>query len=98
MSIEEESFWNAVDDFIESANQKSEDMTPSGAASAMMQATARYTAFYLAGSAESRKDLKEDKDDLIQDVSREFKRIFAENLEDYIENYKVYLKQDEVES
>lgn len=84
---------NAVNILIESANQIAADQNPGLAASALMQAAARYASFYVASSSESRKDFKEDKDSLIQDISREFKRLFSEDLEDYIENYKIYLPE-----
>tara|TARA_R110000868_G_scaffold404557_1_gene682855 strand:- start:368 stop:670 length:303 start_codon:yes stop_codon:yes gene_type:complete len=88
-------YWEMVSQFIEQANAHTEERTPGEVASALLNAAARYSAFYLAGSSESRKDLKEDKDVLVQDVSREFKKRFAEELEDYIENYKVYFEHEE---
>jgi len=88
---EEDQYWDAVDEFISLANKRSEISNLGIVVSAMTQAAARFSAFYAASSSESRKDLKEDKDQLVGDFSREFKKRFAENLEDYIENYKVYL-------
>ncbi len=89
-------YWDVVSDFIEQANKCTEDRTPGEVASALLNAAARYSAFYLAGSSESRKDLKEDKDALVQDVSREFKKRFAENLEEYIADYKIHFERDEL--
>lgn len=90
---DEELFWTLLEGFIIQANEKAEDVDLGIVASALMNASARFSAFYLAQSSESRKDLKEDKDTLVVDVSREFKKRFAENLEDYIENYKVLLNK-----
>lgn len=90
----EDKFWDVVDQFIASANEATEQHDFGMVASAMLNAAARFSAFYVAGSSESRADLKEDKDALIADVSREFKKRFALDLEDYIENYKVYLGDD----
>ena len=87
-------FWEAVDAAVELANSTSGKTDPGVAASAIMQAAARYCAFYAAASSESRKDLKDDKDNIVQDFSREFKKQFATNLEEYIENYKIYLGSD----
>lgn len=93
---DEELFWSLLEGFIAQANEKAEEVDLGIVASALMNASARFSAFYLAQSSESRKDLKEDKDTLVLDISREFKKRFAENLEDYIENYKVLLnKTDE---
>ncbi len=91
----DQEYWNIVDAFLEQANTHSEKHDIGMVTSALMNAAARYSAFYVAGSSESRKDLKEDKDVLVQDISREFKQRFASNLEDYIENYKVYLVNDQ---
>ncbi len=91
----DQAYWDIVDGFIEHANTYSDEYDQGVVAAAIMNAAARFSAYYVAGSSESRKDLKEDKDVLIQDVSREFKKGFAENLEDYIENYKIYLAEDE---
>ncbi len=88
-------YWDVVSDFIEQANKYTEGRAPGEVASALLNAAARYSAFYLAGSSESRKDLKEDKGVLVQDVSREFKKRFAENLEEYIEDYKIHFERDE---
>lgn len=85
---------DAVNTLIESANDIALEEGAGFAASALIQAAARYASFYVAQSSESRKDLKEDKDALIDDVSQEFRRLLAENLEDYIENYKVYLSEN----
>lgn len=94
MLQDEKAYWDLVDALIERANSCAEDVDPGIAASAIMHAAARFCAFYAASSSESRNDLKEDKDSLVQDFSREFKKQFAENLEDYIDNYKVYLGQE----
>lgn len=91
----EESYWQLVEEIIELANKRAEELKPGVVSSALLQATSRYSAFYVAGSSESRKDLIEDKDDAIANISQEFKKQFASNLEDYIENYKVYLRSEE---
>ncbi len=94
----DDAFWNVVDQFISSANESAATQDIGLVASAMLNASARFSAFYVAGSSESRADLKEDKDVLIADISREFKKRFAEELEDYIENYKVYLRANDKEN
>lgn len=90
---DEELFWTLLEGFITQANTHAEEVDLGIVASALLNASARFSAFYLAQSSESRADLKEDKDSLVQDISREYKKRFAENLEDYIENYKVLLNK-----
>ncbi len=91
----EETYWQLVEEIVELANKRAEEFEPGLVSSALLQAASRYSAFYVAGSSESRKDLIEDKDDAIAQVAREFKKQFASNLEDYIENYKIYLRNDD---
>ena len=90
----QELFWRFVENVIELANERAEELDPGLVSSALLQAASRYSAFYVAGSSESRKDLMEDKDDAIARFSGEFKKQFASDLEDYIENYKVYLRNE----
>ena len=87
-------FWDLVDEFISRANEHAQDHDMGIVAAALMQSAARFSSFYVAASSESRNDLKDDKDSLVSDVSRDFKKQFAQSLEDYIENYKVYLGLD----
>ena len=106
----EELYWSLVENFIEKANEslesdgRLEGSDNLGAAdfglvcNAMMEATSRFSAFYVANSSEDRKALKEDKDDAVKDFSAEFKARFASNLEDYIENYKVLIAKGRQES
>ncbi|MBU2985258.1 DUF3144 domain-containing protein [Saccharophagus degradans] len=91
----QEQYWNLVEEFIELANKRTEECDLGAVSQALMYAAARYSAFYLASASESRKDLKEDKDDAIDRFSREFKRLFADSTEDYIENYKIYMRTEE---
>lgn len=91
----EDQYWNLVEEFIELANKRTEECEMGDVSSALMYAAARYSAFYLACASESRKDLKADKDDAISRFTGEFKRQFAESTEDYIENYKVYMRTEE---
>ncbi|WNO09549.1 DUF3144 domain-containing protein [Teredinibacter sp. KSP-S5-2] len=90
-----EQFWDLVEEVINLANSKTETLDPGVVTSALMQATARFNAFYVASSCESRKDFKEDKDDALSRFTGDYKRRLAENLEDYIENYKIYMADDQ---
>ena len=90
-NADEEKFWQLVEQIIELANNESLDLDPGIVSSALLQATARYNAFYIASSCETRNDLKEDKDESLRRFTSDYKRRLGENLEDYIENYKIYL-------
>lgn len=87
-------YWGIVQSFVEQANQNLSDHDLGVVSDALMEAAARFSAFYAASSSETRKDLKQDKDDTIHDFGGEFKRKLSENLDDYIENYKVYMRDE----
>ncbi|TVZ40787.1 uncharacterized protein DUF3144 [Alteromonadaceae bacterium 2753L.S.0a.02] len=95
LSNEETQFWDAVDAFIDTANRATEDVDPGIISSAMLYAAARFNAFYVASYAESRKDFLEDSEDTVRHYSDEFKKLFQENMADYGENYKTYMKDPE---
>ncbi|PCK07846.1 MAG: hypothetical protein COA42_12190 [Alteromonadaceae bacterium] len=91
---DEEIFWTAVEDIIALANERAEQEGLGVVNGALQQAAAHFNAFYLAVSSESREDLIEDKDQVIQDFCASYKRTLATSLEDYIENYDAQIKSD----
>lgn len=95
---DQDAYWSIVEVFVEQANQNLSDHDLGVVSDALMEAAARFSAFYAASSSETRKDLKQDKDDTIHDFGGEFKRKLSENLDDYIENYKVYMRDDSTAS
>jgi len=95
LSVEEQQFWDAVDQFIEIANKATEEGDIGIVRSAMVYAAARYSAFNLASVAENRREFLSDSEDAVEHLSREFSKVLAENMADYGENYKVYLRAEE---
>ncbi|WP_045857193.1 DUF3144 domain-containing protein [Teredinibacter purpureus] len=95
LSKEERQFWDAVDSFIGTANEASGDTDAGIVTSAMMYAAARFCAFNLASFSETRKDFLNDSDDSIRHLSSEFKKLLEENMADYGENFKVYLREND---
>jgi len=91
---DEEAFWSIFEQSIELANQNLDSVDCGVIASAMITAAARFGAFYAASSSESKQDLKEDKDEVVQRLGAEFKRKLAEDIADYVDNYKVYMKSE----
>ena len=89
----DEKFWSAVDDVIELANQTTQQgkIDTASMTEALLNACARYSAFYLALNSEDKEALSEDKDAAVSRFTSEFKRLLASNVEDYIEHYKVYI-------
>lgn len=91
----QDDFPELVDKFIGAANEQLEHSDCGLVASAMMTAAARFAAFYAASSAESKQDLSQDKNDIIQHLSEEFARCLAEDVQDYIDHYKNYMKDQD---
>ncbi len=89
---EEEIFWDLVDKFIEYANEASQEKDLGMVNAALINASARFSAFYLAISAESKKDLQADSEDSIRYLVDEFKKQLVLNVDDYVENYKLFTK------
>ena len=84
-----------VDTVISAANEQLEHHDCGTVASALIAASTRFAAFYAASSSETKKDLLEDKNDIVQHLGGEFKRNLADDIQDYIDNYKVYMKQSD---
>ncbi len=88
-------FLSLLEGFIDHANTQSQQYDLGVVTQALITASARFSAHYVASACESRKDLKEDKDETIHQFGGEFKRELAQAMDDYIENYKVYLREDD---
>ena len=91
----QDAFWGMVEDFVEQANDKAENMDAGEVGEALMHAASRYHAFIIAAQALDGDAITEDKDDVVAQHVRLYKRLLAEHLEDYAENYKSYFGQPE---
>lgn len=94
---DEDKFWEMVDGFIALANQKTDDADPSMVSAALLQATARFNAFVVASSSLDRKEFAEEMDPATQYLTGQYRSLLREHLDDYHENFKVYMKTDEDE-
>ena len=91
----EQRYWEFVETLIRQANEELDHQSPGEVVSAMVSATSRFCAFYAASSSESRKDLEEDKNEVVHQFGGEFKRKLADDLDDYVANYKVLVLKDQ---
>ena len=85
-------YWDLVDQFIDQANMASENMDMSIVLSSLLEASSRYAAFYAANSVENRKEFKTEHTNLVNDFSQEYTKRLQRNFEDYLENYKIYMR------
>lgn len=92
---DQEAYWSLVEELLELANGRAESLDLGLVSSALLQASARYNAFHIASSSVDRKSLKVDRDDSIKEFGAEYKRHLSDHLDDYIENYKIYIAREE---
>jgi len=94
LTPEDEQFWDVVDNVIDVSNSAMENSDPGIVNSAILYAAARYTTFVLASHSETRKDFIADTPEAIRQFSEEFQKLLEENMGDYAENYKVYMRDE----
>lgn len=94
---DDELFWNLVDQFIQQANTACDDADPGIVSAALLNAAARFNAFVVASSSLDRKEYIEEMDSSLNYLTGRYREILRENLEDYREHYKVYVRADEKE-
>ena len=81
-------FWHRADQFINLANEQSQEVTPGEVSSSLLYAAARYNAFIAAATARNIDELKKNKEEAIRYFSNQYYEMFVENIEDWIENYE----------
>lgn len=91
MSDTEQQFWNLVENLVENANQQAAEHGPAVVSDALLYAAARYNAYTAAVSTTERKEFKDELADIKTLLMEQFETMLDANLDDYLENYKVYL-------
>lgn len=94
---DEQQFWDLVDRFIQHANEACDDADPGVVSAALLNAAARFNAFVVATASIDRKEYIEEMDSSLNYLSGRYREFLRENLEDYRENFKVYIRADESE-
>lgn len=92
---EEKVFWDLVDRFIGNANDACDDADPGIVSAALLNAAARFNAFVVASSSVDRKEYIDEIESSQNYLTGRYREILRDNLEDYRENYKVYIRTDE---
>ena len=86
-----EQFWKLADSFINLANQHYESDGDGKIGYAMLYAAARFNAFIVATTAGDKKDLAEETEQATEFFTEQYRKMFAENIEDYLENFDKYV-------
>lgn len=94
----DQEFWDLAEQFVEQANAALENSEPGKISAAMLYAAARFNAFVVASSSVDRKEYIADMDESMDYLSKQFRHMLGDNLRDFRENYKIYIRQDDTES
>lgn len=93
MSDTEQPFWNLVENLVESANQQATEHGPAVVSDALLYAAARFNAYTAAVNTAERKEFKDELADIKTLLMEQFEAMLDANLDDYLENYKIYLER-----
>src|SRR5690554_5961444 len=91
---DEKQFWDLVDKFIQQANDDCDKIDPGMVSAALLNAAARFNAFVVASSSLDRKEYIEEIESSLNYLTGRYRDLLRENLEDYREHYKVYIRPD----
>ena len=97
MSNREDRFWELAEQLIASANQLAEDADHTEVCDALLYAAARYASYVSAESCGDRKSFKEEFENIRSMLLEQFTHMLSSNLDDYLENYKIYIEKERVE-
>lgn len=91
----ENRYWDLVDQLIGQANEACEHLDPSAVSAALLNAAARFNAFAVATASIDRAEFSEEIESALQHLTGRYRELLRDNLEDYREHYKVYIRPDE---
>lgn len=95
MVDDEKQFWDLVDTFIENANDACDDLDPGIVSAALLNAAARFNAFVVASASLDRKEYIDEIESAQKYLTGRYAELVRNNLDDYRDNYKVYIRPDE---
>ncbi|HMU66325.1 MAG TPA: DUF3144 domain-containing protein [Cellvibrionaceae bacterium] len=91
----ENRYWDLVDQLIGQANEACEHLDPSAVSAALLNAAARFNAFAVATASLDRNEFSEEIEPALQHLTGRYRELLRDNLEDYREHYKVYIRPNE---
>jgi selenophosphate synthetase-related protein len=97
-NAEDNQFWDLVDEFIEKANAACDNADPGLVSAALLNASARFNAFVVASSSIDRKEYIDEIESAQKYLTGRYAELVRDNLDDYRDNYKVYIRPDEPEN
>src|SRR5438094_9943124 len=87
-------FWNRVNVLVNLANDQCDSADPSEVGASAMYASTRFNAFLVARATGSPENMKLEKERALDYFTDQFRKMMAENLDDFIENHAKYMAAD----
>jgi hypothetical protein len=85
-------FWNRVNALINLSNDQCDAADPNEVAASTMFASTRFNAFIVARTTGSAENMKVERERALEYFTDQFRRMMAENLDDFIQNHEKYMK------
>lgn len=92
MPIPDQPFFDRADAHIQLSNEQTLQESAGKVSASMLFASARFAAFITARGHDSREIMKAKRDEDIAYFVDEYRKMLADNLDDYIENFDDYMK------
>lgn len=87
---EDKTFFKRANDLIAAANVTVGEVPPPRVASSTAFAAARFNAWVCFVNAKTPEEMKRRRDEAITAFAEEYRRMFADNFDDYLENFDAY--------
>jgi predicted metal-dependent hydrolase len=89
----DENFYKRADALINLANEhiNNEETRPALANDSLLYASARFSTWIAAASFKSGEEFTEDKENIIEFFTQQYKEMIEEHFKDYAENYDTYM-------
>jgi hypothetical protein len=85
-------FWNRVNALINLSNDQCDAADPNEVAASTMFAATRFNAFIVARTTGSAENMHVERERALEYFTDQFRRMMAENLDDFIQNHEKYMK------
>ena len=96
MNQPDDQFFKRADQYIDLANSQISKETSGGKVSAsFMFALTRFNAFISAIGFKDGREMRENKQEVMDYFIKEYQKMLEENLDDYIENFDIYIRKPE---
>ena len=86
-------FWDRAEAIIAVANEQSSSVPASDVSASLIYAAARFNSYVVASMSTDVENLKKDKQKAVAYFSKQFRKMLAANIDDYINNYNDYIEK-----